>query len=249
MNAQNDRQRFPSGIVALVLGAGLACSGCTVSRAADKQVLPFRTANAVAGPAETATIAPPESRPTTVAAWGRSRIVSPEQSAPTAVATLFPEPTPPSAPSTHFRTSLPDGPPHSPWPAIQPDSSRQTALPPIRPVRVDSAAVGESVTPTVVHASTITFEQQVLRSELPVLVDFYADWCGPCRAMAPALQEVAEEASQTRVVKVNIDESPELAARFGIDSVPSLLVFKQGRVVVRQTGAKNKAQLKALLGG
>ena len=98
----------------------------------------------------------------------------------------------------------------------------------------ETAAVSPANTakPEVLHVNSSTFDQHVLRSDLPVLVDFYADWCGPCKALAPTLEQVAAENPQARVVKVNIDDSPELAARYGVKSVPRLLVFKDGRYKV-----------------
>jgi thioredoxin 1 len=99
----------------------------------------------------------------------------------------------------------------------------------------------------VIHANEATFEQEVLRSDEPVLVDFYANWCGPCKKLAPTLEEVAVESPQARVVIVNIDENPELAAQYSVKSLPSLLVFKDGKVVSRQNGLVNKARLHFML--
>jgi thioredoxin 1 len=97
------------------------------------------------------------------------------------------------------------------------------------------------------HASDATFNDQVLHSDVPVLVDFYAKWCGPCKALAPTLDEVAAENPQTRVVKVNIEESPELAARYGVKSIPALVVFRDGQIVARHTGSLSKTRLKSML--
>lgn len=85
------------------------------------------------------------------------------------------------------------------------------------------------------------FDQEVLKSELPVLVDFYATWCGPCRAMVPVLEEVAKEVEGKVVVgKIDIDENEEMASRFGINSVPTMLVFSKGEVVDRIVGVTPK---------
>ena len=109
-------------------------------------------------------------------------------------------------------------------------------------------AISTQTERTVGHANDTNFDQVVLRAEEPVLVDFYADWCGPCRMIAPVLEELARETSDSKIVKVNVDHSPETAARYGISSIPSLLVFRDGEIVAEQVGLASKAQLKSMLG-
>ena len=89
----------------------------------------------------------------------------------------------------------------------------------------------------------------VLTSDKPVLVDFYADWCGPCRMVAPIVEEIAAEHPEYLVVKVNVDESPELAQEFEVMSIPMLLVMKGGSVVNQAAGARPKAAILAMLEG
>ena len=92
------------------------------------------------------------------------------------------------------------------------------------------------------------FAQEVLSSDKTVLVDFWAPWCGPCRMVAPVVTEIAEAHEGTlKVGKVNVDDEPELAMQYGINSIPSLLVFKGGDVVNRSVGAKPRAAIEALL--
>ena len=91
------------------------------------------------------------------------------------------------------------------------------------------------------------FYEEVMASEKPVLVDFWAPWCRPCRMVVPLVEAIAEERPDIKVVKVNIDEEPELAGRFGIMSIPTLMVVRDGQITQRVSGARPKAQILALL--
>jgi len=94
-----------------------------------------------------------------------------------------------------------------------------------------------------------TFEAEVLASEKPVIVDFWADWCGPCHMVAPVLDQiVAERADELRLVKVNIDEEPGLAGRFGVMSIPTILLFRDGEPAAATLGAQPKQALERALG-
>lgn len=89
-----------------------------------------------------------------------------------------------------------------------------------------------------------SFDQDVLKSGSPVVVDFWAEWCGPCRMVAPILDEVSEElGDKLKIVKLNVDENPETASKYGIMSIPTLLLFKDGKIASRQVGAAPKAKL------
>lgn len=97
---------------------------------------------------------------------------------------------------------------------------------------------------TITNLSESTFAEEVGASELPVLVDFWAEWCGPCKMIAPVLEELADEqADKIRIAKVNVDENPGLARQFDVMSIPTLIVFKDGAPDHRMIGAKGKAQL------
>ena len=91
--------------------------------------------------------------------------------------------------------------------------------------------------------------EEVKNSDKPVLIDFYADWCGPCRMVAPILHEIAEERPDVIVAKINVDDEEELAMEFGVYSIPTLVVMKNGEVVKQASGARPKAQILAMLEG
>jgi thioredoxin 1 len=99
----------------------------------------------------------------------------------------------------------------------------------------------------VAHAKSSDFDQLVLRSDVPVLVDFYADWCGPCKQLSPTLDELAQEMPNARIVKVNIDDSPDLARRYQVGKIPALRVFRNGEVAASHLGSASKEKLRTLL--
>ena len=92
------------------------------------------------------------------------------------------------------------------------------------------------------------FHQEVMESEKPVLLDFWAPWCGPCRMVAPLVDEIAEERDDIKVCKINVDEEPELASQFRVISIPTLAVMKEGKIVNQALGARPKKQILAMLG-
>lgn len=100
----------------------------------------------------------------------------------------------------------------------------------------------------VMHFTASDFDREVLRSDIPVFVDFWATWCGPCRMVAPFVDQLADEyAGRAKVGKVNVDEEPDLAQRYGVMSIPTLMVVKKGQVVAKQSGALPKARMAAML--
>jgi thioredoxin 1 len=104
------------------------------------------------------------------------------------------------------------------------------------------------VSDNIVHTNDDSFETDVLQSDKPALVDFWAEWCGPCKMIAPLLDEAASEYSdKMSVVKLNVDESPNIAQKFGIRSIPTLMLFKDGAVQAQKLGAMSKSQLTEFL--
>ena len=100
----------------------------------------------------------------------------------------------------------------------------------------------------IVHTSDSSFEADVLKSSRPVLLDFWAEWCGPCKMIAPILDEVAKEyGDRVQVTKINIDENPQTPPKFGIRGIPTLMLFKDGQLAATKVGAMSKAQLTAFI--
>ena len=99
------------------------------------------------------------------------------------------------------------------------------------------------------HVTTETFGSEVLKADKPVIVDFWAAWCGPCQMVSPLVDEIAEETPQYIVGKINVDSEPELAQEFGVVSIPTLVVIKNGRIAEQAAGARPKQQILAMLEG
>ena len=100
---------------------------------------------------------------------------------------------------------------------------------------------------SVITITKENYEDQVIKSEKPVLLDFWAPWCGPCRMVSPIVDEIADELSDVKVGKVNVDEQPELAAKFNVMSIPTLVVMKDGKIAASVVGARPKQDIIALL--
>mgnify|MGYP005997548303 FL=1 len=100
----------------------------------------------------------------------------------------------------------------------------------------------------IINVTDSTFEQEVLSSEIPVLLDYWAEWCGPCKMIAPILNDIADEYSgKIKVAKINIDENPGTPAKFGVRGIPTLMIFKSGSIEATKVGAMSKSQLSAFI--
>lgn len=103
---------------------------------------------------------------------------------------------------------------------------------------------------TPVHITDHTFDKEVLKADLPVLTDFWAEWCGPCRSIAPILEEIADEYDgKLKIVKLDVDENKQMAMRYGVQGIPTLMLFKNGQLVERLVGAIPKEQLVKVIQG
>lgn len=100
---------------------------------------------------------------------------------------------------------------------------------------------------SVININKENFHKEVINSDKPVLIDFWAAWCGPCRMMAPVVDEIAEECPDVKVCKVNVDEQPELAGQFNVMSIPTLVVMKNGKIADQAVGARPKSQILSML--
>jgi len=100
---------------------------------------------------------------------------------------------------------------------------------------------------SLLHITKANFEEEVIRSDKPVLLDFFAVWCGPCKMISPIIEEIAEENESIKVCKIDVDHDPELAARYQIYSIPTLLVIQNGNVIQQAVGARSKKQILDML--
>jgi len=134
-----------------------------------------------------------------------------------------------------------------PGSSVPPASADDQAVVPSTDYGVEAMSSDIRTYGRVIHVDEAGFQQQVLQAEVPVLVDFYADWCGPCQTLAPTVEQLARELPHAKIVKVDVDRHPGLATRYGINSIPNLMVFKDGKITARHVGMIGKARLRAML--
>jgi thioredoxin 1 len=136
-----------------------------------------------------------------------------------------------------------DSNPSAPRPLLLRHFSNIAASPPVRPIRGE-----QQVNSSIAHVSDDQFDEQVLKSSEPVLVDFWAEWCGPCKMIAPILDDVATSyAGKLKVAKVNIDHNQKTPRNYNVRGIPTLMIFKDGKVQATQIGAVSKSQLTQLI--
>jgi thioredoxin 1 len=222
----NFRRRGVFLRLAIVVGA-VWLSGCTIDRTADRY-LPWRTQTYQTREAKSIPIQP--HAPGTAIAISREN--TGERLAPVRSFESQPPIYEVTEPVVQMETEIVARPILPSLPIVE---NQSPSLP--RPARA------------VLHADETTFAREVLEAEEPVLVDFYAKWCLPCQRLSPTLEEVAKESPHAKVVKVDFDKCPELASRYGVKSLPSLIVFKGGKAVRRETGLIEKNRLISMLDG
>jgi thioredoxin 1 len=123
-----------------------------------------------------------------------------------------------------------------------------TNNPPFQSKRISKRSISAVSNPSIVHTSDATFDKDVLKSDKPVLLDFWAEWCGPCKMIAPILDEIADQyKDKIRIAKLNIDDNPATPPKFNIRGIPTLILFKNGTVEAQKVGAVTKSQLAAFL--
>lgn len=111
------------------------------------------------------------------------------------------------------------------------------------PLKTSTDYERKEIIMAVIHLTETNFDKEVLGADIPVLVDFWAPWCNPCRMLSPVIEEIAEEVTDVKVCKVNIDEASILADRYGVMSIPTLILFKNGEIAAKSVGAKQKPEI------